>query len=69
MNFREKIQFSHIAWIGNKIADRITKFLGSSLQNNSETVESETENRGFDSKIHRERYIYLQKENRKLLTI
>ena len=43
--------------IGNKIVDRITKFLGSSLQNNSETVESETENRGFDSEIHRERYI------------
>ena len=34
--------------IVNKIADKITKVLRGSLQNNSETVESETENTGLD---------------------
>ena len=34
--------------VGNKIADKITKVSRTLLQNNSETVESETENIGFD---------------------
>ena len=37
--------------IGNKIADRITKFSKTSLQNNWE------KNIEHDTKIHRERYI------------
>ena len=45
-------------FIGNdKIASKITKVSGISLQNNLETVQSETENIGFDREISTERYI------------
>ena len=36
--------------IGNKIADKIIKVSKTTPQNNSETVESETENARFDQK-------------------
>ena len=41
---------------GNKTADEITKVWKSSPQNNSETVESEIENTGFDKETPKERY-------------
>ena len=45
-------------FIGNdKIATKIAKVSGISLQNNLETDQSETENIGFDREISRERYI------------
>ena len=50
--------------IGNKIANRITKVSKSLPQNNSETITN-----GLDKKISKERYIYLQKKDRKLLMI
>ena len=40
--------------IGNKIADKTTKVSRNSLQNNPETVECETENMGFETKIPKE---------------
>ena len=40
--------------IGNKIADKRTKISRSSPQNSSETVESKTENIGFDREIPKE---------------
>ena len=42
---------------GAKIADKITKVSKTSPQNSSETIESETENTGFDMEIAKERYI------------
>ena len=45
-------------FIGNKIADTITKESKSSLHNNSETDKSETENTTFFRKIPKERYIF-----------
>ena len=50
--------------IGNKIANRITKVSKSLPQNNSETITN-----GHDKEIPKERYIYLQKKDRKLLMI
>ena len=50
--------------IDNKIANRITKVSKSSPQNNSETITNE-----HDKKIPKERYIYLQKKDRKILMI
>ena len=49
--------------IGNKITNRITKFLQSSQQNNSETVTNEIIQR------YSKKDIYLQKKDRKLLKI
>ena len=43
--------------IGNKIIDKITKVFRASPQNSSLTVESETENIGFDREVPKERYI------------
>ena len=43
--------------IGNKIADKIKNVSKTTPQNNSETVESETENPQFDWKIPKERYV------------
>ena len=37
--------------IGNKIADKTTRVSRGSPQNNSETVENETENTGVDRKV------------------
>ena len=45
-----------------KITDKIIKVLRNSQQNNSETVPN-----GHDKEISKERYIYLQKKDRKLL--
>ena len=45
--------------IGNKIANRIKKASKTTPQNNSERVESETENTQFDRKIPKERYVLL----------
>ena len=45
-----------------KIADKIIKVSRNSQQNNSETVQN-----GHDKEISKERYIYLQKKDRKLL--
>ena len=50
--------------IGNKVANRITKVSKSLQQNNSETVTNER-----DKEIAKERYVYLQKKDRKLLMI
>ena len=49
--------------IGNKIANRITKFSGSSPQNNSETIKNE-----HDKEMPKERHIS-PKKDRKLLMI
>ena len=49
--------------IGNKIANRITKLLQSSQQNNSETVTNEIIQK------YPKKDIYLQKKDRKLLKI
>ena len=43
--------------IDNKIADQITKVSRRSPQNGSKTVESETENTGFNKKIPKVKYI------------
>ena len=48
--------------IGNKISNKITKVSKNSDQNNSETVTYE-----HDKEIPKERYIYLQKKDKKLL--
>ena len=48
-------------FIGNKIADKITKISKNSQQTNSKTVTSEN-----DEEVPKE-YIYLQKKGRKLL--
>ena len=53
--------------ICNKIADKIIKVPRSLPRNSTATVESETKNTGFDREIRKERYIYLQKEDNKLL--
>ena len=50
--------------IDNKIADRMMKVSKNSQQNNSETVTKE-----HDKEILKERNIYLQKKDRKLLMI
>ena len=42
---------------GNKIADKIIKVSKITPQNNSETVERETENIRFDRKIPKKRYV------------
>ena len=46
---------------GNKTVDKLTKVSRTSPQNNSKTVESEAENRGFDKEIPKERYISSEK--------
>ena len=43
--------------IDNKTADKTTKVSRTSTQNSPGTVESETENIGFDREIPKERYI------------
>ena len=48
--------------IGSKIVDKITKVSGSLPQNNLETVESKTENIGFDREIPKERNISPEKK-------
>ena len=48
--------------IGNKTANKITKFSKHSQQNNSETVTND-----HNKEIPKERYIYLQKKGKKLL--
>ena len=48
--------------IGNKIADKIIKVSRNSQQNNSEIVTN-----GHDKEIPKERYIYLQQKESKLL--
>ena len=57
--------------IGNEIANKATEISRTSPQNTSGTVESETENIGFDREIPKERYIYIyiQKKDRKLSMI
>ena len=58
--------------VSNKIANKITKVSRTLPQNksdSSETVKSETENIGTDRETPRESYIYLQKEDKKLLMI
>ena len=45
--------------IGNEIANKATEISRTSPQNTSGTVESETENIGFDREIPKERYIYI----------
>ena len=50
--------------IGNKIVDKIIKVIRTSPQNNLETVESETDNMGFNREIPKERYIYIYQEKR-----
>ena len=48
--------------ISNKIAYKITKDSTRSAQNSSETVESETENMGFDREIpKKKRYLFPEK--------
>ena len=53
--------------IGNKIAIKIMKVLKISPQNSSKTVESETENIGFDRETPKERYV--SPEERKISMI
>ena len=43
--------------IGNQITDKITNVSRRSPHSNSETIESEIENTGFDKEIGQERYI------------
>ena len=50
--------------IGNKTADKITKVSKNLQQDNSETVTNE-----HDEEIPKEKYIYLQDKDRKLLVI
>ena len=45
-------------FIGNKVADTITKVSKVLSHNNSETDKSETENTAFVRKIPKERYIF-----------
>ena len=42
---------------GNNTAERISKVSKTSPENNSETVEGEIENTGFDKEISKERYV------------
>ena len=58
---------SDLMW--NKIADKVTKVWKTLPQINSETVANEAENIWIDREIPKERYIYLQKRDRKLLII
>ena len=48
--------------IGNKIANKSTKDCRTSPLNSSETVESETENIGFDGETSKERYIGISRK-------
>ena len=50
--------------IGNEIANKATEISRTSPQNTSGTVESETENIGFDREIPKERYISTEKRHR-----
>ena len=50
--------------IGNKIADKITKVLRTSPQNNSDTVTDEEENIRFERKISKERNIFPEKRQK-----
>ena len=50
--------------IGNRIANKITRYSTSSPQNSLETVKSETENTGFDREIPKERYISPEKKSK-----
>ena len=43
--------------IGNQITDKIRNVSRTSPHNNSETIESEIENTGFDKEIGQEKYI------------
>ena len=43
--------------IGNKITDKITKFLRTLPQNSPETITNEAENIGFDREIPKEKYV------------
>ena len=43
--------------IGNKIVDKITKVLKTSLQSTSETVADETKNIGFDRETPKQKYM------------
>ena len=43
--------------IGNKFADKITKVIRNSLQNRSETAESEIEDTGFVKEMPKVRYL------------
>ena len=58
--------------IVNKIANKITKVLRTSLQNSWGTIgkiESKTENISLDKEIPKERYISPEEKDRKLLMI
>ena len=65
-------QNSKLLEIEDKINITLVKFFKASNnwpQNKSETVESETVNIECDREIPKERYIYLQKKDNKLLII
>ena len=55
--------------IGNKIAAKITNVSRTSSQNSLETNESEPENIGFNREIPKERHIFPEKKDSKILMI
>ena len=63
----QKEQFSsrrNCGWIGNKIADKITKASRRLPQNSPEVVKNKTKYLGFDKEIPKERYISPGKRQR-----
>ena len=50
--------------IGNKIDNKITQVSRNSPLNNSERIESETDNIGLDIEMPKERYIYFEKRQK-----
>ena len=56
LKFFSKVTEATSDLIGNEVSGKITKISRSSPQNSSETVESETENIGFDTETPKERY-------------
>ena len=56
-------------FIGNKIGYKIRKVSRSSPQNSSEIVGNKIENIGINNEIPKERYIYLQQNDIRLLMI
>ena len=53
--------------IDKKIADQITKVSRRSPQNGSKTVESETENTGFNKKIPEVKYISPERKKKQII--
>ena len=53
--------------ISNEVAHKVIKFSRGSPQNSSKTVESKTQNIGFDREIPKRKNIYLHRQDSELL--